>query len=314
MLSLRVAPPLSRTIFVFFGFFQKIFLALGTPAAISSPMSATQGRQVSARTEAASMRGLNQRSEWPDVASRLRMGSRAIHHSHTQRDNRTPPPVARMDVCALVLVIAIGVLLAWVSVHQVRPDPQVRQFLSSPAVEEQFRRQRDLAVAGRAHGAPQAETSPLVSLAQAFAHLLNPPAPRPPPGPSGPPLQSPARPDLLTPEFKLLATSFYPARPAESVALVSEPGSGFRWVKPGERLGHVVVDQIRSGVLVYRDADRFGEVQVEKVSISTSIVQDKANPSEGRPTPKKPQKTSSRPPSETGIGQAPVAIQIGTQP
>jgi len=47
------------------------------------------------------------------------------------------------------------------------------------------------------------------------------------------------------------------------MALVCEPGAGFRWVKQGTRIEHLVIDQIRVGSVVYRDGDRLGEMAVE---------------------------------------------------
>lgn len=46
------------------------------------------------------------------------------------------------------------------------------------------------------------------------------------------------------------------------MALVSEPGSGYRWVKQGQRLGHFVVESIERGLIMYRNGDQLLEVAV----------------------------------------------------
>ncbi len=37
------------------------------------------------------------------------------------------------------------------------------------------------------------------------------------------------------------------------MALVCEPGSGRRWVRPGSQLGHIVIEQIRADSIIYDD-------------------------------------------------------------
>jgi hypothetical protein len=64
-----------------------------------------------------------------------------------------------------------------------------------------------------------------------------------------------ARPAEPKPKFTLVATSYYRSRPEQSMALVSEPGSGSRWVKQGTHLGHFVVEKVERGMVVYRDGD-----------------------------------------------------------
>ena len=50
------------------------------------------------------------------------------------------------------------------------------------------------------------------------------------------------------------------------MALVSELGSGYRWVKHGQRLGHFVVESIERGLIMYRNGD-----QLLEVAVSTDI-------------------------------------------
>ncbi len=64
------------------------------------------------------------------------------------------------------------------------------------------------------------------------------------------------------PKFVLAATSYYQTRPEKSMALVLEPGSGYRWVKQGERVGHFVVEIVEPGLIAYRNGDQLLEMAV----------------------------------------------------
>lgn len=106
--------------------------------------------------------------------------------------------------------------------------------------------------------------SPLIAEATAFALYLDPPKPPPPPQtqPRVSPPQPAPRPVVTIPKFRLLSTSCHVSRPEKSLALVSEPGQGERWVRKGDQLGHLVVESIRDGTLVYRDGAELREVSV----------------------------------------------------
>ena len=46
------------------------------------------------------------------------------------------------------------------------------------------------------------------------------------------------------------------------MALVAEPGKGGYWVRKGERMGHLVVENIKDGAIVYRDGGQLRELAV----------------------------------------------------
>ncbi len=128
--------------------------------------------------------------------------------------------------------------------------------------------------------------SPLVTQAQAFAAYLN--------GLSQdkktavarqiPPPIAPSLPDITkvqpvpSAKFKLQGTSYYPNEPGRSMALISEPGSpqgNERWVKEGTRLGHFVIDKIKHGAIVYRDASgQVHEMSVEHNPVAHQLVRN----------------------------------------
>lgn len=107
--------------------------------------------------------------------------------------------------------------------------------------------------------------SPLIAQATAFALYLDPP--KPPASPEAPrprvnPPQPAPRPVVTTPKFRLLLTSCHHSQPAESLALISEPGRGDHWIKKGDRVGHLVVESIKEGTLLYRDGNQLREMTV----------------------------------------------------
>jgi hypothetical protein len=113
-------------------------------------------------------------------------------------------------------------------------------------------------------GNDQAAASPLLRQAEALALYLNPPKPPAPPAAARPRVNPPPapRPAATTPKFRLLSTSCHHSRPEQSLALVSEPGKGEHWVRKGDSLGHLVVEGIKDGTLIYRDGGQLQEVTV----------------------------------------------------
>lgn len=106
--------------------------------------------------------------------------------------------------------------------------------------------------------------SPLLKQATAFASYLNPPTPpvpqELPPPRSG--MQPAPRPPAVTPKFVLLSTSCYRFSPERSLALIAEPGKGGCWVKKGERVGYLIVEDIKDGAIVCRDGNQLREIAV----------------------------------------------------
>jgi hypothetical protein len=151
-----------------------------------------------------------------------------------------------------------GMVLTFCWAVDVRPDPEVQQLLKAPSAVEAFKK-------GRMRAASQAEPreSLLVTQARAFARQANPPPPVQA-GATGPKAAQPAAPPVaLTPKFRLCGTSYCPWRATQSMALILEPTGELRWVKQGTDVGHVVIEQIKSGSIVYRSGSKTGEMEVE---------------------------------------------------
>lgn len=110
--------------------------------------------------------------------------------------------------------------------------------------------------------------SPLVEQAEAFALYLNPPKSKeiPTPRSNTKQINATVSPTKATAKFVLVATSYYQTKPGESMGLVLEPGTGYRWIKQGECVGHFVVEKVEPGLIIYRN-DR----QLFEMAVNTDI-------------------------------------------
>lgn len=158
--------------------------------------------------------------------------------------------IKTLRITTIITAALAGVFLIFPVVFGRRADEQIKQFLSAPGVVEKFKQAE-----GNQVKPGESQSSPLVKQAQLFASYLN---PRVEPRPTIPrrslPI-TPPKPPRASAHFKLIGTSVHETRPEESVAFISEPGSGLRWVKPGDELGHVTIEQIKDGLIVYRDSE-----------------------------------------------------------
>jgi hypothetical protein len=161
-------------------------------------------------------------------------------------------------------LLAAG-FLVFSAVFGARGDKAVKEFLKSPGAIEKFQR------AQVDEGTDQ--ISPLVKQAQAFALYLNPPPPKQP-AISRPSRvqQQPPRPTVTSPKFKLLGTSFYASHPDLSLALIDEVGKGIHWVRRLGRVGHLVIEQIKDGLVVVKDGSRTFEVTMVERSKKVNLV------------------------------------------
>jgi hypothetical protein len=162
------------------------------------------------------------------------------------------------SVLAVVLAVVFFVLPA---VFGVRGDELAEQFLSSPGAIEVFTEAK-----GQKGEKSDSQVSPLVKEAEAFGLYLNPPKPKAPPRPAASKRgSSPPRPSVpVSAKFRLIGTSYYSLRPELSLALIDEPGAGFRWVRQSSEVGHLVIEQIKDGLVVVKDGQRTFELEVER--------------------------------------------------
>ena len=159
------------------------------------------------------------------------------------------------SIIAVVLGVGFFVLLVVFGAHS---DEQVEQFLNAAGVIEKFDNAR-----GERLSDSRQETSPLVKQAEMFALYLNPP-PKPQTESPVPRTSTPRPRGRVSPKFKLIGTSYYTLHPESSLALVDEPGKGLRWVRQSAEVGHLIIEQIKDGLVVVRDGDSTYEIIAER--------------------------------------------------
>jgi len=171
--------------------------------------------------------------------------------------------IKTLRITTIVAALLAVVFFIFSVVYGVRKDPAIEEFLSSPTVLEKFAKDTQRKPQRKA-----SQLSPLVKQAQAFALYLNPP---PPPKPARPasPVASVPKPSIPRPrgtvsaKFKLIGTSVNESKPEFSLAFIDEPGKGLHWVRQSSKIDHLIIEQIKDGIVVVRDGQRTFEVATE---------------------------------------------------
>jgi len=141
-----------------------------------------------------------------------------------------------------------------------RSNEEIEQFLNSAGVVEKFNK-----AAGNKAKTSQDQTSPLLTQAEAYAKYLNPP-PKPKisiPTTPQPDISQPKPRGPVTTKFTLVGTSFYESNPELSLAFIDEPGKGLRWVRQGNQVEHLIIKQVKDGLVVIQDGQRTFEIATQ---------------------------------------------------
>lgn len=164
--------------------------------------------------------------------------------------------VKTLQITSIIAAILATVFFVLPVVFGVRGDEQVEQFLNSAGVIETFNQAK-----GDSDKRSENQISPLVKQAEAFASYLNPSA-KPSPKRTPATYESPIlpRPTVVSAKFTLIGTSYYMLHPELSLALIDEPGKGLRWVRQSSEVGHLVIEQVKDGLVVVRDGKRTFEL------------------------------------------------------
>ncbi|MHC4069557.1 MAG: hypothetical protein ACYS18_03360 [Planctomycetota bacterium] len=166
-----------------------------------------------------------------------------------------------LKITGIIAAALAVVFLVFSAVFGARGNDNIENFLNSPGAVENFKKAR-----GNKQKKSQDQSSPLVKQAQKFALFLNPPV-KPKRTASvrktGTPA-TPARPKTVSAKFKLIGTSFYPDNPEMSLALIDEPGKGFQWVRQSGKVGHLIIQQIKDGLVVVKDGQRTFEMTPQR--------------------------------------------------
>ncbi len=155
-------------------------------------------------------------------------------------------------------VLAVIVVIFFVFHVVFGSDDHIEEFLNSPGVIEKFNK----TVGNKSRGDASQE-SPLVKQAGAFALYLDPPKPKTPKTATGG-TTGISRGPAVTPKFKVIGTSYYKGRPELSIALIDEPGKGLHWVRQSSKVGHLLIEQIKDGLIVVKDNKGTFEIKAEQ--------------------------------------------------
>jgi hypothetical protein len=169
--------------------------------------------------------------------------------------------IKTLRITSVLAVIGAAVLIKYFvlpMVFNATGDERVEKILDSPTVVEQFKETKG------AHTKPTGGDTPLlVQKALAFARYLS-PQPEPKPRVPGSPGRSPG-PSLgpTSPKFKVFATTYFEGNPELSQALIDEPGKGRHWVRQSSMVGHLLIEQVKDGVVVVKSSNDTYELEVE---------------------------------------------------
>jgi hypothetical protein len=191
--------------------------------------------------------------------------------------------IKTLRITSVVAAILAGVFFVFPVVYGVRDDERVDEFLKQPSVREKFED-----VAGNKAKPGESRVSPLVEQAEAFALYLN---------PIKPTIQKTAKgaktPNIssrlpVTPKFKVFVTSYCAENPGLSQVLIDEPGRGRHWVRQSSMVGHLLIEQVKDGVVVVKSSEKTFEIPVEEkpqttvLGRSSSVSRQKSSPSRAR--------------------------------
>ncbi|MFC1636704.1 hypothetical protein ACFL5Z_17895 [Planctomycetota bacterium] len=209
-----------------------------------------------------------------------------------------------LRIISLIAAVMAGVFFVFPVIYGVDSDEQVKEFLKTPEVREKFENAADSRI-----NRNKDLTSPLVKQARAFASYLNPKptAKRSPTASKRSTIKS-ALP--VTPKFKLRGTSYCENDPNMSLALIDEPGKGRHWVGPSSKVGHLLIEQIKDGLIVVQSSEETFELAIEESTVKSVSPPPRRTSSQARFSPKLPVSskkpaTISRPSTTVSLKQEP---------
>ncbi len=175
--------------------------------------------------------------------------------------------ISTLRITGIIAAILAAVVIVFPAFFGVKADVKSEEYLAAAGAIENFEKIKG---SKKLRGAKN-QISPLVKQAKAFSLYLNPPKPKPSTkrqssgkksGRKGK-ISVATKPRAVTAKFKLIGTSYYQQKPEMSLALIDEPGKGLRWVWQSSKVGHLLFDQIKDGVVVISDGKKTYEVVVE---------------------------------------------------
>ena len=163
--------------------------------------------------------------------------------------------IKTLRITGILTAVAAVILLALPVVFGSGNGKDSDKLIDSETIIEKFKKIRESQTKKN-----EEEVSPLVKEASDFALYLNPPAPKITISTTQAAEISPPVPIV---QFKLLSTCVHQSSPELSLALVDQPGEGLHWVRPSDKIGHLVVKEVQNGLLILNDGQKNVEVKIE---------------------------------------------------
>jgi len=167
--------------------------------------------------------------------------------------------VKTLRITSILAAVLAGVFIVFPVIYGVRKDDRVDKFLELPSAKEKFENAAD-----NKTKKSDSQESPLVMQAEAFALYLNPVTPPAKKVIKTGKTTSIASKVNVTPKFPVFATIYYPENPQLSQALIDEPGRGRHWVQQSSMVGHLLIEQIKDGLVVVKSSEETFELEIQK--------------------------------------------------
>jgi hypothetical protein len=174
--------------------------------------------------------------------------------------------IKTLRITSVVAAILAGIFFVFPVVYGVRSDERIDEYLELPSVKEKFENATD----NKAKPGESRE-SPLVKQAKDFAEYLNPDKQTVRKTLKGAKIPNITSKVAVTPKFKVFATSFYPENPKLSQALIDEPGRGRYWVRQSSMVGHLLIEQVKDGLVVVKGIKETFELEIEQEPETKSL-------------------------------------------
>ena len=177
--------------------------------------------------------------------------------------------IKTLRITSVIAVLMAMSIFALPIKYGVKTDPKVENFINGPMVTDVFKaalRSRTVT--------PVSQINPLIQQAEAYALIIDPPKPIakaiPEQGPKGgvkPPIVVPP---TVTPKFNLISTIYYPFNPEMSQALIEE-GKVRRWVKQSSKVNHLLIEEVKDGMILVRNGDEVTEMKTPEKKFTGTL-------------------------------------------
>jgi hypothetical protein len=174
--------------------------------------------------------------------------------------------IKTLRITSVVAAILAGVFFVFPVIYGVRNDDRIDEFLKLPSVKEKFENAAD----NKAKTGESRE-SPLVKQAEAFALYLNPLKQTVRKTSKGGKTTNIYSKVAVTPKFPVFATIVCPGNPKLSQALIDEPGRGRHWVRQSSMVGHLLIEQVKDGLVVVKSSKETFELEIEQEPASGPV-------------------------------------------